>query len=54
MTASHGHFKSDISQFIGTSVDKLSFSLVDQDSNQITDLQEGHWSTCLVVEYDES
>ena len=44
--------KSDISQFIGTSVDKLSFSLVDQDSNQITDLQEEHWAAVMVVEFD--
>ena len=44
--------RSDISDFIGSSVDKLTFSLVDQNGDAVTDLQEEHWSVTMVVEYD--
>ena len=44
--------KSDISSFIGTSVDRLSFGLVDQNGNIITDTQNENWSAVMVLEYD--
>ena len=42
---------SDISDYIGQSVDKLTFSLVDQNGDAVTDLQEEHYSLTMVVEY---
>jgi len=44
--------KSDISDYIGQVIDKLSFSLVDQTGTQVTDLQEEHYSLTMVIEYE--
>ena len=44
--------KSDISSFIGSSVDKLTIGLVDQNGAPVTDIQDEHWSAIMVVEYD--
>ena len=43
--------KSDVSTFIGSSLGRLTFGIVDQSGNPVTDHGE-HWSAIMVVEYD--
>ena len=44
--------KSDVSSFIGSPIDRLTFGLVDQNGDQLPDLQEEDWAAVMVVEYD--